>query len=795
MLFSLKRIIHLKYGFGYIHKAYGEISRGASLRIAKRRKFIKGDLPSAAELLIQSIRNFRQEPQTENSDSREEKMTEQALKELLDSMTTEEKAGQLVQCNAGQFIANELEITGPEGEMLPTEDLNRVMGSVLTFEDAKQAKALQDKHLAADPKKIPLLLMLDVIHGLRTTYPIPLAMGCSFDDELMTACADMARKEAAVCGVHVTFNPMVDTARDPRWGRILETNSEEVLINSRMGAALVRATQRDSLADPGNVACCVKHYAAYGAGEAGRDYNTVDVSERMLRETYLPAYKACLDAGARLIMPSFNALNGVPSVANRYLMNDILRKEWGFDGVVISDYNAVGELVTHGVAADLKDAARLAMEAGCDIDMVKNAYYLHLAELVKEGTVSEAALDAAVMRVLRLKNELGLFENPYHGADEEAEKKVYLCPEHRETARRAAEETAVLLKNDGVLPFRKDVKRIALIGPFAEETRLNGFWSRPGAERYTVTLPEGIRNLLPDAELVIEKGCSAEFGDHDRSGIDRAVKAAAGADAVILALGEPENCSGEGRSRAELNLPGLQEELAAKVAEANACTAVLLFNGRPLVLTELAGSVPAILEMWYPGTEAGNAAARLLWGKANPCGKLSAGLPRSVGQCPNPYNRMNTGRPKPPPDSRAVPFTSCYLDMPNLPLYSFGYGMSYTAFEYESLILDRDVITKDGEIRATVTLRNTGSVAGKEAVQLYLRDLVASVVRPVQQLIDYRKVSLEPGETAEVVFTVREEQLRFYDMQGRQISEPGEFQISTGYADHLILTKTFEYRG
>ena len=721
-------------------------------------------------------------------------MTEQALKELLDSMTLEEKAGQLVQCNAGQFIANEMEITGPDGALLPAEDLCRVMGSVLTFEDAKQAKALQDMHLAADPKKIPLLLMLDVIHGLRTTYPIPLAMGCSFDDGLMAECADVARKEAAACGVHVTFNPMVDTARDARWGRILETNSEEPLINSRMGAALVRVTQGDDLSDPGNVACCVKHYAAYGAGEAGRDYNTVDVSERMLRETYLPAYKACLDAGAQLIMPSFNALNGVPSVANKYLMNDILRGEWGFDGVVISDYDAVGELVTHGVARDLKDAVRLAMDAGCDIDMVQNAYYLHLADLVREGTVSMEALDAAVMRVLRLKNELGLFENPYHGADEEAEGKLYLCAAHRETARRAAEETAVLLKNDGILPFRKDVKRIALIGPFAEETRLNGFWSRPGAERYTVTLPEGIRALLPDAELITEKGCGAEFGDTDRSGIRKAAEAAARADAVILALGEPENYSGEGRSRAELDLPGPQAELAQKVLEANPNTAVLLFNGRPLVLADLAEKAPAILEMWYPGTEAGNAAARLLWGEANPCGKLSAGMPRSVGQYPMPYNRMNTGRPKPPPDSRAVPFTSCYLDMPNLPLYSFGYGLSYTTFEYEKLTLDRDTITKEETIKVTVTVRNSGKVPGKEAVQLYLRDRAASVVRPVQQLIDYRKVFLNPGETADVAFIVREEQLRFYDMNGRQVSEPGEFEISTGYADHLILTETFEMK-
>ena len=719
-------------------------------------------------------------------------MTEQALKKLLDSMTLEEKAGQLVQCNAGQFIENSLEITGPDGTTLPAEELCRVMGSVLTFEDAKQAKALQDLHLTADRNRIPLLLMLDVIHGLRTTYPIPLAMGCSFDDELMAECADMARKESAACGVHVTFNPMVDTARDARWGRILETNSEEPLINSRMGAVLVRATQGNDLSDPENVACCVKHFAAYGAGEAGRDYNAVDVSERALREIYLPAYKACLDAGARLVMPSFNSLNGVPSVANKKLMNDLLREEWGFCGVVISDYDAVGELVTHGVAADLKDAVRMAMEAGCDIDMVRSAYYQYLPELVREGAVPGEALDAAVMRVLKLKNELGLFENPYHGADEAAEKRLYLCPEHRETARRAAEETAVLLKNEGVLPFRKDLKRVALIGPYAEETRLNGFWSRPGAEKYTVTIPEGIRNLLPDAELVIEKGCGAAIGDTETGGIAAAVQAAAGADAAILALGEPEDYSGEGRSRAELSLPGPQEKLVREVLAANPNTAVLLFNGRPLVLTELADEAPAILEMWYPGTEAGNAAARLLWGEANPCGKLSAGLPRCVGQYPMSYNRMNTGRPKPPPDDRPAPFSSCYLDTPNLPLYSFGYGLSYTSFAYESLAVDRKTLEKDGEVRVTVKVRNAGSVPGKEAVQLYMRDPVASVVRPVQQLIDYRKIYLRPGETAEVVFTVREPQLRYFDMEGKTVSEPGEIRFSTGFADHLILTESID---
>lgn len=718
-------------------------------------------------------------------------MTHEALKALLDGMTLEEKAGQLTQCNAGQFIRVDAEITGPEGQPLPAEDLNRVMGSVLTFENAEQARKLQDMHLAADRNKIPLLLMVDVIHGMKTTYPIPLAIGCSFDDSLAAECAGMARREAAAAGIHVTFNPMVDTARDARWGRILETSSEEPLINGRMGAALVRATQGDDLSDPENIACCVKHYAAYGAGEAGRDYNTVELSERALRENYLPAYKACVDAGVRLVMPSFNSLNGIPSVANKWLMNTVLHDEWGFRGVVISDYDAVGELVTHGVAADMREAVCLAMEAGCDIDMVKCAYYQHLADLVREGRIPQKLLDDAVMRVLELKNELGLFENPYHGADGEAEKRLNLCPEHREIARRAAEESAVLLKNDSVLPLKKEIRTLALVGPFAEETRLNGFWSRPGAEKYTVTLPEGIRDERPGIELIIAKGCGAELGDTNTSGIAAAADAAARADAAVLCLGEPEDYSGEGRSRTDVTLPGPQLALAEAVVKANPNTVVLLFNGRPLVLTELEKIAPAILEMWYPGTEAGHAAARLLWGDANPCGKLSAGLPRTTGQYPMPYNRTNTGRPKPQPDSGVFPFSSSYLDTPNLPLYSFGYGLSYTAFEYEKLTLDRKSMTKDDVLTVTVTVRNTGDRAGKEAVQLYLRDLVASVVRPVQQLIDYQKILLQPGERKDVTFTVTEKQLRFRNFDCEEVSEPGDFELSAGFADHLLLTERF----
>ena len=719
-------------------------------------------------------------------------MKREELERLLAQMTPEEKAGQLAQCNAALFVSIGMKITGPAERALPVDEAIGLAGSVLTFEGAAQARELQEKHLQADRNRIPMLLMLDVIHGYRTVYPIPLAMGCSFDEELTEACAAMAAKEAAAGGVHVTFQPMVDTARDGRWGRILETCSEEPLVNARMGAAQVRGFQGDDLKNPDRVASCVKHYAAYGAGEAGRDYNTVEISERSLREDYLPAYKACVDAGARLVMPSFNALNGIPSVANKWLMNTVLRGEWGFEGVVVSDYNAVGELVSHGVAEDLKDAVQLAMEAGCDIDMVSTGYYVHLADLVKEGRISEAAVDAAVLRVLELKNELGLFEDPFRGADPEREMSLANCAEHRALARKAAEESAVLLKNDGMLPLKPEMKKIALIGPFAEEHRLNGAWSALGRPEDTVSLAEGLREALPDAEITVVAGCGAADEIANQQELDRAVAAAKAADAVILCLGEPEDWSGEGRSRAEVTVSGAQQALAKQVAGANPKTAAVLINGRPLVLGELNDEAAAILEMWYPGCEGGRAAARLLTGGAVPCGKLSVCLPVRTGQYPLYYSRANTGRPKPEPDSGVFPYTSSYLDTPNRPLYSFGWGLSYTDFIYESLTLDRERMTAGEPLEVTVRVRNAGDRAAKETVQLYLRDLTASVIRPVQQLIDYKKIALQPGETAEVRFTVREEQLRFWDFDCAWKSEPGGFEISTGSADHLKLTKRFE---
>ena len=714
------------------------------------------------------------------------------LQKLIAQMTLSEKVGQLAQYNANVCADTDAEITGPRATYgLAAEDIAKI-GSVLNFRDVEEMRTLQEQHLAADRNKIPLSFMMDVIHGYRTIYPIPLALGCSFDTDLVFACTRMAAIEASADGVHVTFAPMVDFVRDARWGRVMETCGEDTILNSRMGAVQVRAYQGDDLKNFDNIGACVKHYAAYGGAEAGRDYNTVDIAERTLRAYYLPAYKACIDAGAKLLMPSFNSVNGIPSVANPWLMQKVLREEWGYDGTVVSDYAAVRELVTHGAAADLKEAAKKAFACGCDIEMCSSAYYKHLAELVSEGVISEKEVDAAVLRVLQHKESLGLFADPFRGASREKADAVTLTPENRALVRRAAAESAVLLKNEGVLPFDPSVKRVAVIGPLGDEHAIIGGWRCRGRIEESVTVRAAVESALPHAEITVVRGCGNAWDDTDTSGFAEAVAAAKNADIVLLCLGEPMDYSAEGNCRTDLRLPGMQEALAEAVAAANPRTAAILFNGRPLVLTAIAKTVPAILEMWFPGTEGGNAAVDILFGKVNPSGKLSMTFPQATGQCPIYYNHTNTGRPKPTSrDDERMYFVTGYLDCGNLPLYSFGHGLSYSNFVYEDLTLDAAEMTADGAITATVTVYNDSDRVGMETVQLYLRDVAASVVRPVQQLLDFAKITLAPRERKAVRFTVTEPQLRFWDFENRYISEPGEFRLSTGYADHLLHTKSF----
>lgn len=714
------------------------------------------------------------------------------LKKLLAQMTIEEKIGQLEQFNSNILGESVAEITGPREKLGISADFVPTVGSTLNFHGADEMIAIQDKHMEEDRNKIPLLFMMDVIHGYKTIYPIPLALGASFDPELVAECSRMASKEASAGGIQLTFTPMVDYARDARWGRVMETCGEDPLLNSVMGAAQVKAFQGDDLANKDNIAACVKHFAAYGGAEAGRDYNTVEISERLLREYYLPAYKACIDAGVVMVMPSFNSLNGVPSIANKWLMNDVLRKEWKFKGIVVSDYNAIGELIRHGITDNKRDAAKMAFECGCDIEMMSTTYYSDLAKLIEDGVFTEKQLDDAVMRILKLKKDLGMFDDPYRGASAEKEAAICLTPEHRAIARKAAEECAVLLKNDGILPLSDKTKKIALIGPFASTNEIKGFWACNGKDEDCVSIYEGVKALLPDAEIVTVNGCSAQWNELDKSGFDEAVDAAKNADAVVLCLGEPQKYSGEGNSRADIGLPGVQNDLAKAVIEANPNTAAVIFNGRPLVLTALNEICPAILDMWFPGTEGGNAVANLIFGKANPCGKVSMSFPKAVGQCPIYYNHPATGRPKKTAEDVHQGYASNYIGCGNLPLFPFGHGLSYTTFEYESLELDKNEMTKDGKITVKITVKNTGKMAGKETVQLYMRDLFASTVRPIQSLIGFKKIELSAGETKTVTFEITEPMLRFYDANCKFISEAGDFTVSTGYADNLILTKDFK---
>ncbi len=708
------------------------------------------------------------------------------IKKLLSQMTIEEKIGQLAQYNANLFANSDAEVTGPAAELgLSKEDL-RVVGSTLNFSSVQEMLDIQDKHLAEDPNKIPMLFMMDVIHGFRTIYPIPLALGCSFDPELVGACSRMASKEATASGVQVTFTPMVDYVRDARWGRVMESCGEEPLLNGIMGAAQIRAFHGDSLKDAQSMATCVKHFAAYGGAEAGRDYNTVELSEHTLREYYLPAYKACLDAGVDILMPSFNVLNGVPATANKWLLKKILKEEWQSDVLVISDYAAIGELVCHGIAADMKQAAEKAFDCGVHMEMCSSGYQNHLKAMIEEGVFTEAQLDEAVLKVLQLKEKLGLFEDPYHGASPEKAEAACLTKENRALVKKAAQECAVLLKNDGILPLSKKIKSIAVIGPFAHNHAIKGFWACNGRDEETVTVYEGIRELLPNAEIATAVGCSNQWNELSKDGFAEAVELAKQADAVILCLGEPQDYSGEGNSRADIDLPGVQNELAAEIIKANPNTAAVIFTGRPLALTKLDRTVPAILNMWFPGTEGGSAVASLLFGDANPCGKLSMTFPKAVGQCPIYYNHLETGRPKNPEvDHIHHAYTSNYIDCGNLPLYSFGHGLSYSNFIYEDMTLSAHTLTAGEKVTVKVTVYNDSAVAGKETVMLYLRDCVASTARPVCQLIAFQKIAFAPYERKTVEFTIDEPMLCFWNSKNEFVSEPGKFHIFTGYADHL----------
>ncbi|MCM3718563.1 beta-glucosidase BglX [Fictibacillus phosphorivorans] len=718
-------------------------------------------------------------------------MLKQKVQHLIDEMTLEEKIGQLLQLATPFFKGSSDQgfITGPMQEMGITDEMVRDTGSVLGGSGAKETRNIQDAHLKENRLGIPLLMMADIVHGFKTIFPVPLAIGCSWDMELAEKSAEIAAKEASVSGVHVTFAPMVDLVRDPRWGRVMESTGEDPFLNSEFARAFVRGFQGSDLTnDKDRVAACVKHFAAYGAPEGGRDYNTVNMSERQLRESYLPAYKAALDEGCEMVMTAFNTVDGIPATANKKLMRELLRDEWGFNGVIISDWGAVKEQLPHGVAEDEREAAYKALQAGVDIEMMTNCYIHHLKELVESGALPESLIDESVERILTLKQKLGLFEDPYRGADEKRAEEVILCEEHRQSARELAAKSCVLLKNENVLPLKPEQK-IALIGPFAESGDLMGPWSWQGAHDDVVKVDAGLRAKLADASLLsVASGSDIESVTPEQ--IKEAVDTAKDADVVVLAVGEASFMSGEAGCRADIRLPEPQLQLIQEIKKLGKPTVAVLFNGRPLDLHGVIENVDALLEAWYPGTEGGAAIADLLFGDVNPSGRLSMSMPYSVGQVPVYYNHFNTGRPQPTPENKER-YLSHYLDIPNEPLFPFGYGLSYTEFAYEDVKLSSDTLTEDGTITASVTVTNTGDRAGEELVQLYIRDIAGEVVRPVKELKGYQKVTLQPGESTTVTFEITEEMLRYHHENLEFKSDAGKFTAFIGKNSHDVTEVPF----
>ena len=726
-------------------------------------------------------------------------MTDQELHLLLEDMSLQEKIDQLLQLTADFYGKTDRDVvTGPASELgISMEDID-LAGSVLNGTGAKALMQIQDAYMDRHPHHIPLLFMMDVIHGYRTIFPAPIAQGASFDPEMSKRAASVAAREASAAGIHVVFSPMVDLVRDPRWGRVMESTGEDPYLNSRFAAAQIHGFQGDDMKEDGKVCGCIKHFAGYGGAEAGREYNTVQVSEHTFREYYLPSYEAGIKAGAGMVMTSFNTVNDIPATINQKLMRQILREEMGFDGVLISDYAAILETVAHGASSDKKDAAHKALLAGVDIDMMTGCYAGELATLVKEGTIPESLIDESVLRILQLKNQLGLFEHPHKDGDPEKEARYVLCPRHRALAREAAAASCVLLKNDKVLPIRPSQK-VAFIGPYIDNYEICSSWAVTGHPKDSVTVRQAAEELLPASDLTFCHGTSllprdyafAGFAEPNRTeefyadvfadpakALADAVATAKAADVVILCLGEHYLQTGEATSRTELSLPENQMELFRAVRAANPNVAVVLFNGRPLLLDELSRDAAAILEAWFPGTEGGHAILDLLTGTKNPSGKLPMTFPRNMGQIPIYYNHFSTGRPLTGTDPQR--FVSKYTDAPNTPLFPFGYGLSYAEFSYSDVSLSSDSLTSEDSITASVQLKNTGACTGTEVVQLYIQDVAASTVRPVRELKGFTRITLTPGETQTVSFRISEAELAFHRADGSYGTEPGAFRVWIG---------------
>lgn len=710
--------------------------------------------------------------------------------ELLKSLTLEEKIGQLVQPYGKSLLRADPETGAPMRDPLGiTDEELPLIGSVLDNSICDGATG-ELKHFRDNLKgKVPLIAMHDVIHGCDTIFPIALGLACSFEPELMKECSYISGEEAKAHNILVAFGPMTDLVRDARWGRVMETTGEDPLVNAQMAVATVEGFHQ------AGVAACVKHFAAYGLVESGRDYNPVQIGERALREYFLPSYKAAIDAGADMIMTSYNTINDIPATGNRWLMKDILRDEWGFDGIIISDSGAVKEMIPHGFAKDQKEAACYAANATVDLDMSSTCYLRHLKELVEEGKVDESFVDDACLRILKLKERLGVLDNPVKYETYEDTKKAILKPEYIASAQKCAEKSAVLLKNDGVLPLSDKVKKIALIGPFADTEEILGNWICFGPKHYgkgvIKTVREAVEARVPDCEIVTVPACTWALDD-ETTDFAEAVAAAKDADAVVLCIGEHQLHSAEGNSRVNIGLPKGQMELARQVCAANPNTAALLFCGRPLTIVELHDICPSILCMWQPGTAGGTAAARLLFGDVNPSGKLTMTWPRAVGQCPLYYNQTRTGRPCWGMEvQKKRSMTSNYIDEFTYPLYNFGHGLSYTKFEYTDAALSADSMKAGDTLTLSVKVKNAGDREGQEVVQLYIRDMVGSVVRPIKELKNYKKITLAPGEETVVEFKITEETLRFWRADMTFGSEAGDFTAMVGTAANRVTQHPF----
>lgn len=702
---------------------------------------------------------------------------------VLNLMTMEEKLGQLTLLSSG------FSETGPtlrdDFEQLVREGKSGALFNAYTvdYTQKMQQIAVEETRLG-----IPLLFGFDVIHGFRTIFPIPLGEAATWDPELVERVSRAAAEESAAAGLHWTFAPMVDVAPDPRWGRIAESAGEDPYLNEVLGEARVRGYQGEDLKDLSTILATVKHFAAYGAAEGGRDYNTVDISERVLRERYLPPFKAALDEGARTVMTAFNEYDGVPATGNKFLLNQILRDEWDFDGFVVTDYTSIPEMIAHGVAANDMEAVELAMNANVDMDMQSVTYLNDLPKLLEEGKISEEQIDQAVSRILYTKFELGLFEDLYRYSDAEREQETIMKEEFMDLALEISREAIVLLKNEReVLPLSKNLNQIAVLGPLADNKQeMLGSWSGAGEAEDNVTLLEGIQNGVSDGtEVVHARG--VDFTDPSTEGFSEAVNLAGSSDVAVVAVGEEALMSGEAASRATLDLPGVQEEFLKAVHETGTPVVMVLMAGRPLAIDWADKNIPAILNTWFLGTQAGNAISDVLFGDHNPSGKITATFPAVTGQVPYYYYHKNTGRPM-DPDQK---YTSKYIDAPNSALYPFGHGLSYTTYEYNNLSLDKTSMSASDTLRVSVDVTNTGDVAGEEIVQLYIRDLVGSVTPPVKELRGFDKVDLDPGETKTISFSLTREDLAMYDVDMNWVVEPGDFKVFVGRNSEDLLEADF----